>query len=405
MAVWSPGNPDAAKRAARLHSQAFGCAPVACASAPATWVLAGEGLDCYGGATLVGLAQYRTSAAVSRSEDGQLHVELRSADGMSVTAAAPLASLIDAPMPAPDESAGSLVPRRIAGLVHALIARGVLPRDTAGLRVAVASDIPVGAGLGALHAADAALTLAAARLAGTEDLDGAPTRTRLAEICSVAGAAHSPLPVLPARHTAALRGNGDSISVVDYADGSVTQAPHPGRLGLRVFSVTRYIGAPHAGEAGQVAERREFIDTASANFGVARLRQLPDAERRVAEWVDARREVLGADSAPEPDLVRGWVRGAEAETQRALAVAKALRSQRVEELSPLLRSPEGASNDLLDAAVAGGAVAARPAASGMSQAILAYVPRENSGAFFTELGSTVEVVEVARGDVAAVDTP
>ncbi len=154
--------------------------------------------------------------------------------------------------------------------------------------------------------------------------------------------------------------------------------------------------------------RREFIDEACTNFGVTSLRQLPGAAERVVEWVQARRDVAGVDTAPDPQTAREWVRYCETETLRSLAAVKALRSRRTDELFTLLNSPSEAHDivtpdDLVALAHARGAVSARPAAAGMSQAVIAFVPLVKAQEFLSAMGADHEVVEILPGAVASVD--
>ena len=363
------------------------------ASAPGTWVLIGENVDHFGGVTLAGTASLRAAASVSPRSDGVI----------SVAANGPLGQEFSAQLPYDDQPADGLA-RRWWGLVHTLVQRQVLSRDTAGMDITVESDVPVGAGLGALYASDAAIALA---LAGShDDVDTAPFRARLAEICSHAVATYSSLPVLRARHSVALRG-ADGVSVVDYADGSLTQAPHPSRHGVRVFSVSKELGAPFTQSREAIAERRAFIDAACSNFGVSSLRQLPDAPGRAVQWVEARR-AAGDEAAPEPEAARRWVQFCESETLRSLAAAKALRSRRANELFTLLNSPsESHGLTSPDALVAlareRGAVAARPAAIGTSDAVIAFVPVQEADSFAAAMAREFEVVEVAAGEPARLE--
>ena len=365
------------------------------ASAPGTWVLIGENVDHFGGVTLAGTASLRAAASVNPRSDGVI----------SVAANGPLGQEFSAQLPYDDQPADGLA-LRWWGLVHTLVQRQVLSRDTAGVDITVESDVPVGAGLGALYAADAAIALALALAGGHDDVDTAPFRARLAEICSHAVATYSSQPVLRARHSVALRG-ADGVSVVDYADGSLTQAPHPSRHGVRVFSVSKELGAPFTQSREAIAERREFIDAACSNFGVSSLRQLPDAPGRAVQWVEARR-AAGDDTAPEPEAARRWVQFCESETLRSLAAAKALRSRRANELFTLLNSPSEshglASPDALVAlARERGAVAARPAAIGTSDAVIAFVPVQEADAFASAMAREFEVVEVAAGEPARLE--
>ena len=237
-------------------------------------------------------------------------------------------------------------------------------------------------------------------------MDTAPFRARLAEICSHAVATYSSFPVLRARHSVALRG-AEGVSVMDYADGSLTQAPHPSRHGVRVFSVAPELGTPFTESSEAIAAHRAFIDAACANFGVTSLRQLPDAPGRAVQWVQARR-AAGDSEAPEPETARRWVQFCESETLRSLAAAKALRSRRANELFTLLNSAsEAHSLATPDALVAlareRGAVAARPAATGTSGAVIAFVPVQEADAFAETMAREFEVVEVAAGEPARLE--
>lgn len=385
------------ERARHDHRARTGAAPTRVASAPATWVLIGENVDHFGGVTLAGTGSLRAAAAVSERDDDVISIAASSALGDSFEARTTLAELADGTTDHP-------LARRWAGLVQTLVQRQLLSRDTAGLDITIAGDVPLGAGLGALYACDVAVALALA--GGSPEVDTAPFRTRLAEVCSHAVAAHSSLALLRARHTVALRG-GEQVSVVDYADGSLTQAPHPSRHGVRVFSLATELGKPHDRQKDAIAQRRDFIDAAAANFGVASLRQLPDNVERVVQWVSARADA-GDTTAPAPDAARSWVQFCETETLRSLAAAKALRSRRGNELFTLLNSPsEQHDLETPDALVAlareRGAKAARPAATGTSDAVIAFVPLDTAEEFAERMAAEFEVVEVLPGEVARVE--
>ena len=110
----------------------------------------------------------------------------------------------------------------------------------------------------------------------------------------------------------------------------------------------------------------------------------------------------GDTNAPEPAVARRWVRFCETETLRSLAAAKALRSGRGKELFTLLNSPvEACGVDIPDAlvqlALERGAAAARPAAAGTSQAVIAFVPVQTADDFASLFAQDFEVVEVTPG--------
>lgn len=385
-----------AERARTAHEKRTGRAPAHVASAPATWILAGENVDHFGGATLIGLSSLRAAVAFSPRDDHQLVFAASAPASDDVVATAPLGEPADADHP---------LAKRWGGLVHQLIQRQVLSRDTAGLDVTVVSDIPLGAGLGALWAADAAMCLALA--AGHAELNEAPFRARLADIASQAVDAYSSLTGLRSRHTAALRASGTGIAVIDYADGSLTEAPHPGREGVRFFSVAEKFGEADDGEVERIAAHRAFIDAACANFGVSSLRKLPDAIDRVVEWVTARRTV-GDETAPTPEQARAWVHFCEAETLRSMAVAKALRSRHTNDLFSLVNSPtEARGLTLPDALVelckTRGALAARPAATGTSKAVLALVSVRTADEFARTMAKDFDIVEITPGRTACLE--
>lgn len=419
MPAWNAPATPAATRVEERHQSVTGQAPRHVADAPGTFIVIGENADHFGGITVVGLAGLRAAVAVSPRTDSKISVDADFAGEhiSDVVEGARIAQLGDAGFsafsaeatedaPAAQDDAPRGLAVRLGGLVHTLVGRQMLSRDTAGLDITVVADIPLGSGLGALHATDVALGLAL--LADDADIDTAPLRTRLAEIASQSVKTFSDLPVLRARHSAALRGVGNTVSVVDYADGSLTQAPHPTREGVRILTVAAAFGEPFADESQAVTTGREFIDEACTNFGVVSLRQLPDAAERVVEWVDARRQVHGADSAPTLETARAWVAFSETETQQSADAAKALRSMRPDEFFALIGEPARTPglpvpDQLVQLLAMRGARAARPAAAGMSQAVLAYIPAKSADNAIADLAADgLAVAEITTGDTARV---
>ena len=131
-------------RASALFRATFGVPPVAAASAPGRVNLIGEHTDYNGGPVLpIALAQ-RTVVAAGPGEPGVLEA-VSERDGR-------VWRHLYKEGRAPDWSA------YVAGVVAELQSAGLLAWD-AGVRVAVASDVPVGAGL----SSSAALTVAATR--------------------------------------------------------------------------------------------------------------------------------------------------------------------------------------------------------------------------------------------------
>jgi len=131
------------RQAISLFQDRFGSEPVLCASAPGRVNLLGEHTDYNGGPVLPFAIDRRTAVAVTEDE------------GWTVV------SQVDGTVRAIDPSrpeSGSWT-AYIGGVVRVLQARGLAP---AGARLAVASSVPIGAGL----SSSAALTVAAARALG-----------------------------------------------------------------------------------------------------------------------------------------------------------------------------------------------------------------------------------------------
>lgn len=403
MAVWTAPETPASDRVAQAHRSRTGSSPLHTADAPGTFIVAGENSDHFGGITIVGLTGLRAAAAVSPRDDSimTVHCDFAGTAFDEKTDCAAISKLSEKEEETtPHVETGTLA-ERFGGLVHTLVGKQMLSRDTAGMDITVISDVPLGAGLGALHAADAAVALAL--LGADAEIDTAPLRTRLADIASHSARLFSRLPVLRARHSAALRGREGTVSVIDYADGSLTQAPHPAKADVRILSVAPSHGTPYFDENRTVAKGRQFIDEACANFGVASLRQLPNAADRVVEWVDARHHVHGADSAPSLESARAWVDFGEAETELSITAARALRSMRSDDFFRIIGEAEPtpglpAPDQLVQLLQLRGARAARPAAAGMSQAALGYFPNSAVDRAAAELAADgLAVVEITPG--------
>src|SRR5689334_23627523 len=132
------------QNAASLFRATFGVAPVAAASAPGRVNLIGEHTDYNGGPVLPIAIAVRTVVAVGPAEDGLLElVSTRDGD----------LHRIEYRNGRPTGSAAYVV-----GVLRELAAAGTGPAG-GGARIAIASEVPVGAGL----ASSAALTVAAAR--------------------------------------------------------------------------------------------------------------------------------------------------------------------------------------------------------------------------------------------------
>ena len=161
------------------------------------------------------------------------------------------------------------------------------------------------------------------------------------------------------------------MSIINYADNSVTKAAAPISGTLRSFVLfPADTDAPDQSE--HIHDRNQFVDAASHAFGAESLRMLPDAPERVIDWLNAVHKVHGSKGTPQVAAASGWLHFYDAETARAHQVARALRSGSWNELGSILDSSQkelvslyGLDNAeaLTELSLARGAVAARAASA------------------------------------------
>lgn len=447
----------------RWHAELYGVAPVFLAHAPATWSVIGEHVDHAGGVVVMSLAGQRAAVSVSPREDHKFVVHFRRdslADARSTgepaseedsTTVEEIATLFSQQQPDVDDSGKPTTPplprgglvHRLGGIVWMMMQRQLLSRDTSGMNITVVSAITPNSGLGEYAAIDSALALALQ--SDAPDVDEAPLRARLAEVCAQAGELFSSTVTLRARYSAALRGAGAGtgsnagssagsrsgsgagaqVSVLDYADGSLTKAVHPVGRELAAFAVTvpqdvsTNEDTSHGddsettaatGQSDEIRTRNRFVDSARQAFGAQSLRLLPDAPARVTQWLSAVHQVHGTDGVPELHESRTWLDFHAAETERAQLFAHAIRSQRARDIWPLLRDSQQALQDdyTLDASMelaqlcqVRGAIGARAAAAGTSKAVIAYVDKKKAENFAHDLvADGLVVTRLIPGDIA-----
>ena len=133
--------PGPVRQAVSLFRDRFGTGPVLCASAPGRVNLIGEHTDYNGGPVLPFAIDRRTAVAGSEDEGWTVVSQV---DGTM--------RVIDPDHPEPDSWTAY-----VGGVIRVLQARGLAPP---GARLAVASSVPIGAGL----SSSAALTVATARM-------------------------------------------------------------------------------------------------------------------------------------------------------------------------------------------------------------------------------------------------
>lgn len=411
MPIWPSAHSPVLDRVRQLHREETGVESTQVADAPGTWLVMGEHVDYAGGVTLIAQVSQRVAVAVSPRPDDLIKVTYQSTalDGVvTTTGEITLATVEERATTQQLVDVDSSIAARLGGIVWTMIHRQLLSRDTAGMDVTVVSDIPADAGLGAISSAEAAFALAL--LGEVEDRDEAPLRARLAEVCAQAADIFSHTPSLRSRYTAILRGAAGQVAVVNYADGSVTQAPHPTSANMRILAV---IGPEtEVDQTVAIQERRRFLDAACRAFGTESLRLLPDAPTRVLDWLRAVHKVHGTDGQPSLEQATTWLTFDKEETARAEQLSRSLRSRRIEDLWELMSESQAgledyglnAQSDLAQLVLVRGAAGARAAVAGMSAAVIAGVDKRHADNFVADLSADgFTIVDVGTGSPAQVD--
>lgn len=411
MPIWPSAHSPVLDRVRQLHREETGVESTQVADAPGTWLVMGEHVDYAGGVTLIAQVSQRVAVAVSPRPDDLIKVTYQSTalDGVvTTTGEITLATVEERATTQQLVDVDSSIAARLGGIVWTMIHRQLLSRDTAGMDVTVVSDIPADAGLGAISSAEAAFALAL--LGEVEDRDEAPLRARLAEVCAQAADIFSHTPSLRSRYTAILRGAAGQVAVVNYADGSVTQAPHPTSANMRILAV---IGPEtEVDQTVAIQERRRFLDAACRAFGTESLRLLPDAPTRVLDWLRAVHKVHGTDGQPSLEQATTWLTFDKEETARAEQLSRSLRSRRIEDLWDLMSESQAgledygldAQSDLAQLVLVRGAAGARAAVAGMSAAVIAGVDKRHADNFVADLSADgFTIVDVGTGSPAQVD--
>lgn len=410
MPLW-PRNPELdspiAKRVSQLHTTRTGKIPMATASAPATWSLIGEHTEHAGGITLMSIAQLRAGVAVSPRRDSTITVVEHTYDPgtekyVSKATSTPLANITSA-----GETTNTDRSWRLAGLIYTMVQRQMLSRESKGFDITVISDIPPEGGLGNDAAIDIALALALAYNA--EDFDTPPTKAKLADICHQAASNFSTTTPLKSRYTTGIRGRAGFINILDFADGSITQAAHPAKPNKIVaLSVFAPVGKT---EPTEITRRQDFIEEATKAFGAESIRLLPDAPTRVLEWLKAVHEVRGKDGVPSQIEASQWLDFHVAELESAATAVQFIRARRLSQLYPVLADSQnhmatlyGTSdtcNQIAQLCLGRGALSARSAHSGISNAVITLVDAKTAHNFAADLSDDGFLVTVLDDGVPA----
>ncbi|WP_342659702.1 Galactokinase [Rhodococcus ruber] len=351
-----------AAAAAAGFAEAFGGAPEGVWCAPGRVNLIGEHVDYAGGLCLPLALPQVTAAAVRRRDDGAVRLVSEGFAGVSFGR-----------LGQPEGHTGGWA-AYVVGVIGALD-----PPGFAGADIAIASDVPVGAGLSSSAALEAAVALALAELSGLPVDD--PGRAVLAAACTRAENDSVGAPTGGMDQQIALRGRAGHALLLDCATGEVEHLPidlESHGLALLVVDTD----APHRLVDGQYGQRRRDVEEATRRLG-----SLRDVGTVAA---------LGALTDP---VLRRRAGHVVTEIARVRAAVAALRDDAPQRLGPLLDAAHRSLRDdfevssveldtAVDAARAAGALGARMVGGGFGGSAIALCRA-------TDVDAVAEAVTVA----------
>ena len=356
--TWAVG---AETEAAELLAELTGQAPIGTWSAPGRVNLIGEHTDYNDGFVLPFAIQQRTHVALGTRADGRIRVvSTFDADAVDVG----LADL-DALFPANRDD----VPEWAAyplGVAWALLrATGVDPARVTGVDLAIASDVPIGAGLSSSAAIEGAVATALNDTWGL-GLD----RVTLAQVGRTAENEAVGAPTGIMDQMASMLGRADAAIFLDCRslDASVVDLGFAD-AGLQLVVIDT--GVKHSHATGGYGERRAACERGAVIMGVPALRDVSvDDLPRAAELMD--------------DVTFRRVRHIVTENQRVLDTVETLREQGPRAIGDLLLASHASMRDdfeisvpeldtAVEAAMAAGAIGARMTGGGFGGAAIALV--------------------------------
>ncbi|MEU4679569.1 galactokinase [Micromonospora sp. NPDC023737] len=344
---------DVADRATAGFRQEFGEPPAGHWAAPGRVNLIGEHTDYNDGFVLPFALPLRTVAAADRQEGARWTVwsEL---SGETISFGAD-----EADEPGRVTGWGAYV----AGVVWALRDAG---HDVPGARFAIASDVPLGAGLSSSAALEAAVLTALVDLGGLDlPADRQPRLAQRAENHYVG----APTGIMD--QSASIRCRDGHALFLDCRTEGVEHIPFDLRAaGLAMLVIDSH--APHRHADGEYAARRKSCEAGAELLGVPALRDV------TIDQLDA---ALARLDDPE---TRRRVRHVVTEDQRVLDTVALLRAGPVREIGPLLTASHVSMRDdfeitvpeidtAVEAALAAGALGARMTGGGFGGCVLALV--------------------------------
>jgi galactokinase len=350
---------DAAARAAAAFSDRYGGQPDGLWAAPGRVNLIGEHTDYNDGFVLPFALPERVVVATARADLGWTACSDFTAETVSFG---------DAEAAAPGAVTGWGA--YVAGVVWALRDAGF---DVPPARLAIASDVPVGAGLSSSHALECAVLTALADLGDLDlPIEDRPRLVQRSENAYVG----APTGIMD--QSASLRCRAGYALFLDCRSLEVEHIPFDvAAEGLAVLVLNS--NAPHRHSDGEYGARRRSCEDAARILGVRALRDVP------VEGLEAALKQL------DDEVMRRRVRHVVTENQRVLDTVSLLRTGRIRGIGPQLTASHASMradfeitvpqvDTAVEAALMGGAYGARMTGGGFGGCVLALIDADRAEA-------------------------
>ena len=348
---------DVAARASAGFRAQYGTEPADVWAAPGRINLIGEHTDYNDGFVLPFALPNVTVVAAAPHDDGWMVISERGGDPVTFSAA-------EAAEPGAVKGWAGYV----AGVVWALQDAGFAVPPA---KLALASNVPVGAGLSSSAALESAVLTALAALGGLDlPVDDRPAIAQRAENV------YAGIPCGIMDQSASIRCREGHALFLDCRSFEVEHVPF--ELDDLVVLVINS-NAPHRLVDSEYADRRRSCEQAARSLGVPALRDLSSDE--LDGWLDQL----------DDEVFRRRVRHVVTENQRVLDTVELLRSGRVREIGPLMTASHASMRDdfeitvaevdvAVETALKAGAYGARMTGGGFGGCVLALTDRGTAGA-------------------------